>query len=1011
MNDYECWNIDKLEGLGNGLTSVNATGYRLVEAYMGEFTEELPGHYFDFIFSISALEHVGDDKKTFQNICLDIDRVLKPGDYSLHCFDVVLKKDEVWTNQLLPHMFENFETINSFIPLDQLKYDDDLFVMSKQAYIRRWQHITKKPYEEFGEPVSYNILWKKKEIEEFRLELTNQRYMQSNITSQYVLNNKTVNDELRNNLIKINKSNFPKITIVTHSYNQGEFLEECIDSILSQNYPNLEFIIMDGGSTDGSVDIIKKYEKHLAYWQSNPDQGQYDAINEGFARSTGQIMAWLNSDDKYHEDSLFKTAYIFNQYPSVEWITGRPTAWKENGDLAWVFDPLPVWKRETYLKEALKEYYIQQESTFWRATLWQKAGARLRTDLKLAGDMELWVRFFRYAKLYTVDTLIGGYRHQPNQKTKQNMEKYVEETQQIFSAEIANIQKGKFSSMLPAASLILLEESDICEYKQGILPNHETADVAAGGKDRSARTNLKPQNETSASSDAPQIYPGTGYDSAITIATSLAPKEIELQNQAIKSWRNLGFDVVSINSQAEIDLLKEFFPEVQFIKAHRNAKMKFGKPYVYFDDFLKYFSSIDSEICGIVNADIHLIQDKGIVPYILAEANNSLVYGSRIEIESLNDLSGKFYDGGFDFFFFDKSILSCYPSSETYIGVTWWDFWAPLIPALEGVPIKKLVSPFAYHISHPYRWDKKQWIHMGKHISDYLYSQRYKINSNQSPNSPWALFDAIHSNATHIYFIDRDLDPEEKVKKSYQKIRHVAVSITTFLKKISVSLQYNGLPESLNPTIQGQDEKVYDLNGRGEILLKKDDFKGALKCFLQTLEIDPNFAKTHTNAGIIYWNTGDIKKALQHFQIALANDQSDRIATLYWTKFLINNNQNRIGRLSLAVYLRRSPGDLEVGKILNRFEKGDDVSQDLTLELNYSLKEKAVKYSNINNHNSTYNIDSEMQNTGILPGCEKGDVIQSPSRLNAAHRINCTDSASIKIPKFRLNHVRDPKPF
>jgi glycosyltransferase involved in cell wall biosynthesis/ubiquinone/menaquinone biosynthesis C-methylase UbiE len=187
MNDYECWNIDKLEGLGNGLTSVNATGYRLVEAYMGEFTEELPGHYFDFIFSISALEHVGDDKKTFQNICLDIDRVLKPGGYSLHCFDVVLKKDEVWTNQLLPHMFENFETINSFIPLDQLKYDDDLFVMSKQAYIRRWQHITKKPYEEFGEPVSYNILWKKKEIEEFRLELTNQRYMQSNITSQSVL--------------------------------------------------------------------------------------------------------------------------------------------------------------------------------------------------------------------------------------------------------------------------------------------------------------------------------------------------------------------------------------------------------------------------------------------------------------------------------------------------------------------------------------------------------------------------------------------------------------------------------------------------------------------------------------------------------------------------------------------------------------------------------------------------------------------------------------------------------
>jgi glycosyltransferase involved in cell wall biosynthesis/tetratricopeptide (TPR) repeat protein/GT2 family glycosyltransferase len=496
---------------------------------------------------------------------------------------------------------------------------------------------------------------------------------------------------------------------------------------------------------------------------------------------------------------------------------------------------------------------------------------------------------------------------------------------------------------------------------------------------------------------------------AVTVATSLAPRDMESQVKAIESWKKLGFNVVSLNCKQEIEMLQQSFPDVQFVQARRNAKGTLGKPYVYFDDFLEFFKDIDSEICGIVNSDIYLVHDEGIISFIRKESKNSMVYGSRVEIESLNDLNGKFYDDGFDFFFFHKSFLSCFPKSETFIGVTWWDFWAPLILALEGVKIKQLVSPFAYHISHPNRWDEKQWVYMGRHISDYLYRQRCKNIANQRPDTPWAIFDAIHSNATHLYFIDRDLDPEEKVKISYQKIERIALSISTFLKKISIPLQFDELPESFNSTVRGRNQNTYDLNKRGEILLKKEDFKGALKCFSQAIERDPNFSKAHTNAGILYWDIGDVKRALQHFKTALKIDPADRIATLYWAKFLINNNNNKIARMHLSSYLLYNPGDLEIGKILDRFEKGDDISKQINLELDFSRKAKAAKISNINHQNHTFNINSDPQNLDILQNCGQGDAIQSPSRLNADNPISRTDCASIKKASLSSNCLQTAK--
>ncbi len=265
---------------------------------------------------------------------------------------------------------------------------------------------------------------------------------------------------------KIN--NIPTISIVTPSYNQGEFLEECIDSVLSQNYPALEYVIMDGGSTDNSVEIIKKYEKYLTYWQSCQDKGQYDAINEGFKKTNGEIMGWLNSDDKYHPRAFFKVAFIFSKNKGVEWITGRPTKWDKNGNVSFIlFDFLPKFSREKYLK-GYKACFIQQESTFWRRSLWEKAGSRIRTDLKYAGDLELWIRFFRFAPLYTVDTLLGGYREHGNQKATLYMNRYIEEAEKVLDEEIKLFQKGEYKDVLSAPEPITISHRELKSYIDNI---------------------------------------------------------------------------------------------------------------------------------------------------------------------------------------------------------------------------------------------------------------------------------------------------------------------------------------------------------------------------------------------------------------------------------------------------------------------------------------------------------------------------------------------------------------
>lgn len=228
----------------------------------------------------------------------------------------------------------------------------------------------------------------------------------------------------------------PKISIVTPNFNGGKFLEQTIQSVLNQNYSNLEYIIIDGGSTDNSLEIIKKYQDKLAFWVSEPDNGLYDAIQKGFEKSTGKIMAWINSDDMYVNGSFSIVSEVFANYPQVHWLVGMPSAYDESGRIIRI-DGFKRWSKFDYY---INDYqWIQQESVFWHRSLWEQAGSKLNTNLKLAGDLELWTRFFRHQKLYAIDALLSGFRvRSSNQLSLEYLDDYHVEAKEILNSEIDN---------------------------------------------------------------------------------------------------------------------------------------------------------------------------------------------------------------------------------------------------------------------------------------------------------------------------------------------------------------------------------------------------------------------------------------------------------------------------------------------------------------------------------------------------------------------------------------------
>ncbi|MFK5947514.1 MAG: glycosyltransferase family 2 protein [Methylococcales bacterium] len=206
---------------------------------------------------------------------------------------------------------------------------------------------------------------------------------------------------------------YPKISVIVPSYNQVDFLELTLRSVIDQKYPNVELIVIDGASNDGSIDILKKYDEYITFWVAEKDEGQTDALIKGFNKSTGEIQCWLNSDDLHEPDTLLQVAGYFNNKPDIDAVFGS-TIWIDSEG-----KPLRIHHEMPFNKFIwLHTYnYIPGMSMFWRRSIYERSGG-LDSKFNLAMDADLWSRFSAIGKIGHVREVWSRMRFYPEQKNR-----------------------------------------------------------------------------------------------------------------------------------------------------------------------------------------------------------------------------------------------------------------------------------------------------------------------------------------------------------------------------------------------------------------------------------------------------------------------------------------------------------------------------------------------------------------------------------------------------------------
>lgn len=205
----------------------------------------------------------------------------------------------------------------------------------------------------------------------------------------------------------------PLVSIITPSFNQAKYLEQTIQSVLSQDYLNIEYIVIDGGSTDGSVEVIKKYQDKISYWVSEQDAGQTEAINKGFAKAKGEILAWINSDDFYNPNAVSEAIKYLAENPNVAMLYADCNFIDENGNVIGKFNA-----KQTDYKLLRKGYvHIPQQTMFFRAKYWTP----LDPSFYFAMDYDLWTRIAKQAEIkYIPGKVWANFRIHTSSKTNVN---------------------------------------------------------------------------------------------------------------------------------------------------------------------------------------------------------------------------------------------------------------------------------------------------------------------------------------------------------------------------------------------------------------------------------------------------------------------------------------------------------------------------------------------------------------------------------------------------------------
>ena len=204
----------------------------------------------------------------------------------------------------------------------------------------------------------------------------------------------------------------PLVSIVTPSFNQGKYLERTILSVLNQDYPNIEYIVMDGNSSDNSLEIIQKYAHRLAFWQSKKDLGQTDAINQGFSKAQGEIFAWINSDDTYEPNAVSEAVDFLLRHSHVGMVYGDANFIDAEDKVIGKFNT----KQTNYQKLRSGFVHIPQQAAFWRAELWKKV-APLDASIYFAMDYDLWLRLAKISAIVYTPRLWANFRLHGDAKT------------------------------------------------------------------------------------------------------------------------------------------------------------------------------------------------------------------------------------------------------------------------------------------------------------------------------------------------------------------------------------------------------------------------------------------------------------------------------------------------------------------------------------------------------------------------------------------------------------------